>query len=107
MDLVTGGQGVEVLRLVEVPEHGRAVFAAGGTEGAVGGDGHGVDVTGVTDVVGLDAAIGKFPYLRQEEIVRNDINLLRVLAQLEDFLLLVVVVVISALVIGCLIARKL
>ena len=63
MDLVAGGQGVEVLGLVEVPEHGRAVFAARGAEGAVGGDGHGVDVAGVADVVGLDAAGGEFPDL--------------------------------------------
>ena len=28
VDLVTGGQGVEVLGLVKVPEHGCAVFAA-------------------------------------------------------------------------------
>ena len=84
MDLVTGGQGVEVLGLVEVPEHGCAVFAAGGTEGAVGGDGHGVDVAGVADVVGLDAAIGEFPYLRKEEIVSAVINLLRVSAQPKD-----------------------
>lgn len=85
MDLVTGGQGVEVLGLVEVPEHGCAVFAAGGTEGAVGGDGHGVDVAGVADVVGLDAAIGEFPYLRKEKMVSADNNLLRIFAQLEDF----------------------
>ena len=84
MDLVTSGQGVEVLGLIEVPEHGCAVFAAGGTEGAVGGDGHGVDVAGVADVVGLDAAIGEFPYLRKEEIVSAVINLLRGFAQLKD-----------------------
>ncbi len=63
MDLVAGGQGVEVLGLVEVPEHSCAVFAAGGAEGAIGGDGHGVDVAGVADVVGLDAAGGEFPDL--------------------------------------------
>ena len=58
VDLVAGGQGVEVLGLVEVPEHGRAVFAARGAEGTVGGDGHRVDVARVPDVVGLDAAGG-------------------------------------------------
>lgn len=63
MDLVAGGEGVEVLGLVQVPEHGCAVFAAGGAEGAVGGDGDGVDVAGVADVVGLDAAGGEFPDL--------------------------------------------
>ncbi len=67
MDLVAGGQGIEVLGLVEVPEHGCAVFAAGGAEGAVGGDGHGVNVASVADVVGLDAARGKFPDLEREK----------------------------------------
>ena len=63
MDLVARGQGVEVLGLVQVPEHGRAVFAARGAEGAVGGDCYRVDVAGVADVVGLDAAGGEFPDL--------------------------------------------
>lgn len=63
MDLIAGLEGVEVFRFIEVPEHGGAVFAAGGAEGAVGGDGHGVDVAGVADVVGLDAAGGEFPDL--------------------------------------------
>lgn len=58
MDLVARGEGVEVLGLVEIPEHGGAVFAAGGAEGAVGGDGDGVDVAGVADMVGLYAAGG-------------------------------------------------
>lgn len=55
-----------MLGLVEVPEHGGAVFAAGGAEGAVGGDGHGVDVAGVANVVGLDAAGGEFPDLKSK-----------------------------------------
>ena len=63
VDLVAGGEGVEVLGFVEVPQHGRAVFAAGGAQRAIGGDGHGVDVAGVADVVGLDAAGGEFPDL--------------------------------------------
>ena len=63
MDLVAGLQRVEVLRLVQVPQHGRAVFAAGGAEGAVGRDGDGVDVAGVADVVGLDAAGCELPDL--------------------------------------------
>ena len=84
VDLVAGGQGVEVLGLVEIPEHGRAVFAAGGAEGAVGGDGHGVDVAGVADVVGLDAAGGEFPYLRKEDIVSAD-DILQTFPQLIAF----------------------
>ena len=58
VDLVARGQRVEVLGFVQVPEHGRAVFAARGAEGAVRGDGDGVDVARVPDVVGLDAAGG-------------------------------------------------
>ena len=56
MDLVTGYQGVEMFRLVQVPEHRCSIFASGGTEGAVGGDGDGIDVARVADVVGLNAA---------------------------------------------------
>lgn len=63
MDFVTGVEGVEVLGLVEVPQHGGTVLTAGGAEGAVGGDGDGVDVAGVTDVVGLEAAGSEFPDL--------------------------------------------
>ena len=63
MDFVARGQGVEVLGFVQVPEHGGAVFAARGAEGAVWRNGHGVDVAGVPDVVGLDAAGGEFPDL--------------------------------------------
>lgn len=63
MDLVAGGEGVEVFRLVEVPEHGGSVLAAGGAEGSIGGDGDGVDVAGVADVVGLNAAGSEFPDL--------------------------------------------
>ena len=72
MDLVVGVQGVEVLRLVEVPEHGGAVLATRGAEGAVGGDGDGVDVAGVADVVGLELAGGELPNLVGTESVSND-----------------------------------
>jgi hypothetical protein len=63
VDLVSGGERVEVLGLVQVPEHGGSVLTTGGAERAIGGDGDGVDVAGVTDVVGLDAARGEFPDL--------------------------------------------
>lgn len=65
MDLVAGVEGVEVLGLVEIPEHGGSILSTGSTERAVGGDGDGVDVTGVTDVVGLDAAGSEFPDLEE------------------------------------------
>ena len=63
VDLVASGERVEVLRLVQVPEHGGSVLATGGAEGAIGRDGDGVDVAGVADVVGLDAAGSEFPNL--------------------------------------------
>ena len=63
VDLVTGGERVQVLGLVQVPEHGGTVLATGGAERAIGGDGDGVDVTGVTDVVSLDTAGGELPDL--------------------------------------------
>ena len=58
VDLVAGGQRIKVFGFVQVPEHRCAVFAAGGAEGAVRGDGHGVDVACVADVVGLNPAGG-------------------------------------------------
>lgn len=66
VDLVAGAQGVEVLGFIKIPKHGCAVFAAGGAQGAVGGDGHGVDVAGVAYVVRLNAAGGEFPDLEKQ-----------------------------------------
>lgn len=63
VDLVTGVEGVEVLGLVEVPEHGDTVLATGGAEGTIGGDCDGVDVTAVTNVVRLEAAGSELPNL--------------------------------------------
>jgi hypothetical protein len=63
VDLVTGGERVQVLGLVQVPEHGGTVLATGGAERAIGGDGDGVDVTGVTNVVSLDTAGSELPDL--------------------------------------------
>ena len=68
MDLVTGVERVEVLGLVQVPEHGGTVLATGGAEGTVGGDGDGVDVAGVTNVVGLQAAGRELPDLAIESV---------------------------------------
>ena len=56
-------EGVEVLAVIEVPEHGLGVLAAGGAEGAVGRHGDRVEVPGVADVVGLELAVGQVPHL--------------------------------------------
>lgn len=69
MDLVVGVEGVQVLGLVKIPEHGGAVLATGGAEGAVGGDGDGVDVSVVAHVVGLQLAAGEFPDLFVSSLV--------------------------------------
>lgn len=71
VDLVTGVEGVQVLGLIEVPEHGCTVLATGGAEGTIGGDGDGVDVSGVADVVSLELAGGEFPNLESESIYRH------------------------------------
>lgn len=63
VDLVARRQAVQVLRLVQVPQHRRAVLAAGRAQRAVGRDGDGVDVAGVADVVGLDLAGRELPDL--------------------------------------------
>ena len=52
-----------MLALVEVPEHGDAVASTGSAEGTIGGDSDGVDVTGVSDVVGAELALGELPDL--------------------------------------------
>lgn len=52
-----------MLAVVQVPEHGDTVLATGSGQGSVGGDGEGVDVAGVTKVVGLELASVEFPDL--------------------------------------------
>jgi hypothetical protein len=44
VDLITSVQGVEVLRLVQVPKHGSSVLSTRRAEGSIGGDGDGVDI---------------------------------------------------------------
>ena len=56
-------EGVEVLAVVEVPQHGLGVSAARCAQGTVGGHSDGVQVSGVTDVVGLKLAVGQVPDL--------------------------------------------
>lgn len=63
VDLVTSLQRVEVLGLVEIPQHSGTVLSTGCAERTVGRDGDSVDVAGVADVVGLDAARSEFPNL--------------------------------------------
>jgi hypothetical protein len=63
VDNVTSLKRVQVLRVVKIPEHNNAVLTTGSAEGTIGRDGDGVDVTGVTNVVGSELALGKLPNL--------------------------------------------
>ena len=65
MDLIAGMKRVKVLGLVKIPEHGNAILTTGRAERAIRGDGDSVDVAGVTDVVGLQAAGSEFPDLQK------------------------------------------
>ena len=56
-------QGVKMLVVGEIPKHSLAVLAAAGAQGAVGGEGDGVKISGVADVVGLQLAVGQVPHL--------------------------------------------
>jgi len=66
VDLVTSCEGVKVLGLVQVPEHGGTVLATRCAERSIGRDGNGVDVAGVADVIGLDLAGCELPNLRSK-----------------------------------------
>ncbi len=99
VDLVAGGQRIQVFGFVKIPKHGCAVFAARGAEGAVGGDGNGINIAGVPNVVGLDAAGGEFP-----DLCGIEGQLICSRSQKLSFPKNCFNLVISALVIGCLMA---
>jgi len=52
-----------VLAIIKIPEHGLGVLAAGGTQGTVRRHSDGVQVTTVSNVVGLELAVGQVPDL--------------------------------------------
>lgn len=53
VDGLASAKAVEVLALVEVPEHGNAILATRSAEGTVWGNGDSVNVAGVTNKVSL------------------------------------------------------
>ena len=63
VDGLAAVQGVQVLPVIEVPQHGLGVLPTAGTQGAVRRESHRVDVASVTDVVGLQLAVGQVPHL--------------------------------------------
>lgn len=74
VDLVTGGERVQVLGLVQVPKHGGTILATGSAERTIWRDGDSVDVSGVADVVGLQAAGGELPDLGLKSAESGKIN---------------------------------
>jgi hypothetical protein len=69
----TSFQRVEVLGIVQVPEHDNTVLTSGSTERTIGRDGNSVDITVVADEVGTELELGQIPDL--DELVpttRND-----------------------------------
>jgi len=72
VDFITSGQRVEMLGLVEVPQHGGSVLSTGSTERSIWGDSDGVDITSVANVIGLKTAAGELPNLDQLVPTRAD-----------------------------------
>merc|ERR1719323_2812542 len=63
VDGVSAVQGVQMLPIIEVPEHGPSVLASTGTQRTVRAEGDGVKISSVTNVVGLQLAVGQVPDL--------------------------------------------
>ena len=65
VDDFTGIKTVKALALVKVPKHGSSVLSSGGTEGAIGGNAHGVEVSSVSNKVVAELAVGQGPDLHE------------------------------------------
>jgi hypothetical protein len=61
----TSFQRVEVLSIVQVPEHNNTVLTSGSTERTIGRDGNRVDITVVTNEVGTELHLGQIPDLNE------------------------------------------
>lgn len=67
VDGIAGLERVQVLAIVQVPEHGNTILATRGGEGSIGGDRDGVDVAGVAVVVCAEFALGELPNLCKQK----------------------------------------
>jgi len=56
-------EGVEMLGIVQIPEHDNTVLTSRGTERTIGRDGNSVDITVVTNEVGSQLHLGQIPDL--------------------------------------------
>jgi hypothetical protein len=55
-------------------EHGNSVLSSGSAERTIRGDGDGGNVTGVTEVVGAELALGEFPDLKSSRHTKSVSN---------------------------------
>jgi hypothetical protein len=76
VDLIFGFEGVEMFRVVQVPEHGGTVLSSWCAERTIWGDGDCVDVSSVSEMVGAKLAFGQFPDLDHSSAMsgRNNKN---------------------------------
>jgi len=58
-----GIEGVQVLSVVDIPEHGGSVLTTGSAEGSIRRDGDGVEDTGMSSQVGFQLAVVQVPNL--------------------------------------------
>lgn len=67
IDAITSLQRVQVLGVVQVPQHDSAVLASRGAQGTVRGDGNAVDEASVANVVNVQETVGSLhlPHLHQ------------------------------------------
>ena len=63
VDDISSLERVEVLALVQVPEHGDSILSTGSAEGTIWGDGDGRDVASVSPVCRAQLALAQFPDL--------------------------------------------
>jgi len=63
VDGITSGERVQVLALLEIPEHGNSVLSSGSAERTIRGDGDGVQISSVSDEVGAELAVTQVPDL--------------------------------------------
>ena len=61
-------QSVEVLVVIEVPEHGLGILATRGTQRTVRGNSYGVEVPSVPVVVSFELAVSETPHLPNKDM---------------------------------------
>jgi hypothetical protein len=63
VDSRSGSQRVQVLALIDIPEHSSSVLTTRSNQRTVWGNGQGVNDTSVTNQVGSELAVSQVPYL--------------------------------------------